>query len=144
METIKQPLQTIVEGTRMLDKCTLKGVDSKERHTILRAMRIFKPIAEDFEGFIKTCQEKLKDEDVQKVEEKAKNWANLSEEERVQVNNIWNGYQKSIEDCVGEELRKEIELTPYDRLTEDGFNQLLDANQDWTVNQILVIESLLS
>ena len=143
-KTTSLTLETVVSGAKLLNDCKLKGVDGAEKYIILRAMRHFKPVGETFEAFVKTCQEKLKDEEIVKAEESAKRWEELNDDERQQINKVWGAYQKAIEECVSAELKKEADIPQYERLSEKGFTQLLDANPDWTIHQILTIESLLA
>lgn len=144
----------IVTATAALSEAGLKGMEDKDKFTVIRALRVLKPIRQQYIDFVQDAANRLRPEDFDQLEQRKKEWNkehegkkynDLTSQELVELNYInarYADYNNKIEDCIREEADREQELT-YDRLTEEAFGKLLAANADWTAATILLLTETL-
>lgn len=139
-------VKTIIEAYKLLGNAKVSNLDDADKSKILKARKAMRPIADEFEAFLKDAQELFKPEDWEEVQGKISQWqqegekTTLSEEERIAINKALIGYQSSIDKAVKAELEKEIEIE-IEKLSEGSDIKLMSAN-DWTPNQLDLIEMM--
>lgn len=142
METSK-----IVIAYRLINKIKISNMDDDGKIKVIKAIKAMKPIYTEFEDFSKDAQEKLKDDDFEKMSEKSKEWqggienTSLSEKERVEVNAYFGKYYEALNKCLKEESEKENEIT-YEKLSEQEFCKLV-GNNDLNLDEIITLEEVL-
>lgn len=104
-----------------------------DKFNIVRIMKELKPVAADYDDYIKDAAERLKPEGVEAVQAKIQQKAPLSPDEQT----VWAKYNSDVEKCLQEELAKEIEFS-FAPLSEEGFKGLLDSN-DFTMAEIMAL-----
>lgn len=140
-------VKSIVEAYKLLGNAKTTNLDDTDKGKILKARKAMRPIADEFEAFLKDAQEMFKPEDWEEVQGKLSKWqqegekTTLSEEERIAINKALIGYQSAIDKAVKAELEKEIEIE-IEKLSEGADIKLMTAN-DWTPNQLDLIDVLL-
>lgn len=140
-------VKSIVEAYKLLGNAKTTNLDDADKGKILKARKAMRPIADEFEAFLKDAQEMFKPEDWEEVQGKLSKWqqegekTTLSEEERIAINKALIGYQSAIDKAVKAELEKEIEIE-IEKLSEGSDIKLMSAN-DWTPNQLDLIDMLL-
>ena len=144
----------IATATALLSEAGLKGMADTDKFTVIRALRVLKPIRQQYEDFVRDASERLKPEGFDSLQERARRWndlhkgkrmADLTDDERTEleaINTAYADYNKKVEQCIREEADREQELH-YDRLTEESFGKLLAANADWTAANILLLTDCL-
>jgi hypothetical protein len=106
-----------------------------------------RPIADEFEAFLKDAQEKFKPDCWDDVQAKVQQWqqegenTTLTDDEKRGINTALADYQNSINMAVNEELEREVEIK-IEKLSEGSDIKLMSAN-DWTPNQLDLIDMLL-
>lgn len=108
---------------------------------VIRAARAMKPAATAFEDFVADARERLKPEGFDAALEKRRDFDNLSEEEKREINETVSKFNKDIDDCVHVELDKAVEVDPVEPLGEDALALLAEAN-DLDVQTVMLLEEL--
>lgn len=107
---------------------------------IVKIRKSLRAIVEDYDAFLKDCQDKFKPEDWDDIQEKINKWqqegenTSLSSEERIEINKIVLNYQNKINSAVKEELEKNINID-VEKLSEEAAVKLLKHN-DWASNKL--------
>ena len=134
-------LREIVICYKTLGEAKVTKLSDADVVKIVKARKAMRPIADDFEAFLKDCQEKFKPEDWDKVQEKVQKWSELSEEEKLACNKVIIAYQKKLDEALVEEQDKDGELT-LEKLDEGAESKLLLEN-GWEVKRLDEIALLL-
>lgn len=140
-------VKSIVEAYKLLGNAKTTNLDDADKGKILKARKAMRPIADEFEAFLKDAQEMFKPEGWEETQKKLAQWqqegekTTLSEEERIAINKALIGYQSAIDKAVKTELDKEVEIE-IEKLSEGSDIKLMSAN-DWTPNQLDLIDMLL-
>lgn len=135
---------TIIEIYSVLREAKLTKMESKEKFQVIRIMRAMKPVAEEWDSFVKTMDEKLRGENHDVMLAKAQQWqkegekTTLSLEERMAVNEYFGKLDRERRELIASEQSKEVN-TLFDKLTEEAFEHLVDSN-DFVVGQILALQ----
>lgn len=140
-------VKSIVEAYKLLGNAKTTNLEDADKGKILKARKAMRPIADEFDAFLKDAQEMFKPEGWEETQKKLAQWqqegekTTLAEEERIAINKALIGYQSAIDKAVKAELDKEIEIE-IEKLSEGSDIKLMSAN-DWTPNQLDLIEMLL-
>lgn len=143
---MKAKVKSIVEAYKLLGNAKTANLDDADKGKILKARKAMRPIADEFEAFLKDAQEMFKPEGWEETQKKLAQWqqegekTTLSEEERIAINKALIGYQSAIDKAVKAELDKEVEIE-IEKLSEGSDIKLMSAN-DWTPNQLDLIEMM--
>lgn len=135
---------TIIEIYSVLREAKLTKMESKEKFQVIKIMRAMKPVAEEWDSFVKTIDEKLKGENHEEMLSKAQQWqkegdkTTLSLDERMAVNEYFAKFNKDRMEMITSEQSKEVNVL-FDKLTEEAFEHLVDSN-DFNVGQILALQ----
>ena len=137
----------IVSVYKTLSESKLTKLETSDKAKVLKAMRAMKPVADEWESFIKTVDEKIQKENHQEIIEKVAQWrkegenTTLSEEERIEINKYLIEYQREKDTCINDELEKNVNLE-FAKISESAFEKLVDSN-DWDVKEMMEIESFI-
>lgn len=135
---------TIIEVYQLLNTAKLTKMESKEKFSVIKIMRAMKPVAEEWDSFVKTMDEKLKGENHEEMLSKAQQWqkegekTTLSLDERMAVNEYFAKFNKDRTEMITSEQSKEVNIL-FDKLTEEAFERLVDSN-DFNVGQIVALQ----
>ena len=133
--------ENIVIAYNSLKGAKLTRLDTAEKFTAIRAMRVLKPVAASLQGFIEDAREKLRPEGFDIIERKASAFDTLSDEEKREVNAVISTYNADVARCISEEASKEHTID-FEPMTEETFGRLLDSN-DLDMSTILVLQDVL-
>lgn len=137
----------VVEVYNTLNSAKLSKMDDKDKFLVIKAMRQLKPVFTAYEEFVKDAQEKLKGDDFEDVQTKARKWqeegenTSLTIEERRNINIYLNDYSNKVNECLKEEVEKDNELT-YEKISEEAFGKLIASN-DFDVKTIMNLQDAL-
>lgn len=140
-------LSQIVSAYKTLGDTKVSKLEETEIIKIVKARKEMRKYVEEYEAFLKDCQDKFKPENWNTVLEKVQKWqqegdnTTLTESERVEINKALVTYQRRIDTAIKEELEKEINIT-IDKLKEDSLTKLLIEN-NWEMSKLDEIEILL-
>ena len=135
---------TIIEVYQLLNTAKLTKMESKEKFQVIKIMRAMKPVAEEWDSFVKTMDEKLKGDNHEEMLAKAQQWqkegekTTLSFDERMAVNEYFAKFNKDRTEMITSEQSKEVNIL-FDKLTEEAFERLVDSN-DFNVGQIVALQ----
>lgn len=144
---MKGSIKNIVSAYKVLGDAKVTKLEDGEVIKVVKARKAMRPIADDFDAFLKDCQEKFKPENWDEVQEKAAQWqkegenTTLTEAERVEVNKAIIGYQQKIDNAVKDELAREVELN-IEPLKEESATKMLVEN-GWELKKLDEIEVIL-
>lgn len=133
--------QTIVDTYRTIAEAKVTKMEDTEKFAVIKAARALKPIAADLEDFTEEARKKLQPENFEEIQDKARRFATLPDDEKKEVNAVFMAYDEAIRKCVAEELAREheVDLEP---LSSDGLGRLVASN-DFTVATIISLEDML-
>ena len=125
----------------MLGEAKVTKIDFTEALKIIKARKAMRPFAEEYDAFLKDCQEKFKPAAWDEVQAKAQKWESLTDNEKKDLNIVLMQYNNKINDAVLGELEKEVEVT-VEKLNEDTLTKILQEN-DWELKKLDELEVLL-
>jgi uncharacterized protein YnzC (UPF0291/DUF896 family) len=120
-------LKQLIAAYKMLGEAKVTKLDFTEALKIIKARKAMRPFAEEYDAFLKDCQEKFKPEYWDEVQAKAQKWESLTDDEKKDLNIVLMEYNNKINNAVLEELEKEVEVT-VEKLNEDALTNLLQEN----------------
>lgn len=120
-------LKQLIAAYKMLGEAKVTKLDFTEALKIIKARKAMRPFAEEYDAFLKDCQEKFKPEYWDEVQAKAQKWESLTDDEKKDLNIVLMEYNNKINNAVLEELEKEVEVT-VEKLNEDSLTNLLQEN----------------
>ena len=133
-------LKEAVNLYKTLGDAKVSALSESDITIIVKTRKNLRAIAEDYEAFLKDCQDKFKPEDWDSIQEKLSKWqqegenTSLTIEERIEINKIVIDYQNKISSAVKEELEKDIDIT-VEKLSDEAAVKLLKHN-DWSSNKL--------
>lgn len=144
---MKATVKQVVECYNLLDKTKVTKLDVADVIKILDARKAMRPTANDYEAFLKDCQEKFKPEDWDDIQKDLQQWqqegesTSLSEERRIELNKAIIVYQKNMNEALKGELSREIELS-VESLSKETRAKLMVEN-GWSVSELEIVEIVL-
>lgn len=131
----------------LLKSAKLGKMDAMEKINIIKSLRPMKAIAEEYEAFRESAAEKLRGDKHDDMVKKADEWrkmgdkSTLSIEEKREVNEYFENYHQALATCLDESL-KEVHEVDVRQIGEDAFFAMVDANEGWTMEQILKLQEI--
>lgn len=134
---MKAKVKDVVSAYKVLGDAKVVKLEESEVIKIIKARKAMRPIADDYDAFLKDCQEKFKPEGWDEIQKKLQQWqqegenTTLTEAERIELNKAVIGYQKKIDAALKDELKREVELN-IEPLKEESATKMLVEN-GWEV-----------
>lgn len=125
----------------------LRGVnlvktDAPTRKAVLRACRQLRPAAEDFKAFSEDAVERLKPEGWDNALAAIKS-TTATDEEKAEARRMEAEYQKSVDDCVREELEREETVEIPEPFTFEMIDGLIGASESLGADAVMLLEDAL-
>lgn len=127
----------VLEVYPLLSGAKLTKVKDDKKYQIIKLAYKLKGINDNYQELLKSAQERLKGKNHDEMLKKAQEWqekgdkAELTEEEKIELNKYFFEYSKKINECMKEDFEKEVELDA-DKLSSETFESLVASN-DWDV-----------
>ena len=140
-------VKEIVSAYKTLGEAKVSNLEESEIRKVVNNRKAMRAIAEEFEAFLKDCQEKFKPENWDEIQEKIQQWqqegekTTLTEEERTTINRIVMEYQVKITKAIKEEEDKVVDIN-IETLTDDSITKLLKHN-DWPISKLDELSAIL-
>ena len=140
-------VKEIVSAYKVLGEAKVSNLEESEIKKIVLNRKAMRNIVEEFEAFLKDCQEKFKPENWDELQPKIQQWqqegdkTTLSEEERIEINKTIIEYQIKINNAIKEEENRIVEIN-IEKLSEESITRLLKHN-DWQTSKLDDISILL-
>lgn len=140
-------IKEIVNAYKALGEAKVSNLEESEIRKVVNNRKIMRTIAEEFEAFLKDCQEKFKPENWDELQQKIQQWqqegekTTLTEEERIVINKAIIKYQQLITKAIQDEEDKNVDIT-VEKLSEDSITKLLKHN-DWPINKLDELSAIL-
>lgn len=134
---MKAKVKDVVSAYKVLGDAKVVKLEESEVIKVVKARKAMRPIADDYDAFLKDCQEKFKPEGWDEIQKKLQQWqqegenTTLTEAERIELNKAVIGYQKKIDAALKDELKREVELN-IEPLKEESATKMLVEN-GWEV-----------
>ena len=144
---MKANIKQVIEAYKVLGEAKVTKLEESEVIKVVKARKAMRPIADEFEAFLKDCKDKFKPEEWDGIQADLQQWRKegekptLSEERRIEINKAIIAYQGSIDKAMKDELDKEVELN-IETLKEDSATKMLLEN-GWEVGKFDLIEIML-
>lgn len=145
----------IVKTYNTLSEAKLTGMADQDKFTVIRALRVMKPVKQQYDDFVQDAAKRLSPEGFDKLEQKAKQWndqhrgkkyADLTPGERTELDDInakYAEYNKQVEQCVEEEAKRDQSIS-YAKLTDEALGKLMAANPEWTAAAMMLVADALA
>lgn len=131
----------LVACYKALGEAKVTKLEEGEVVKVVKARKAMRPFAEEYDAFLKDCQEKFKPENFEDIQSKVQKWNELSDEEKVETNKALAEYQTKINEAVKAELEKEVEVS-VEKLSENSATKILLEN-GWELKKLDEIEVML-
>lgn len=134
---MKAKVKDVVSAYKVLGDAKVVKLEESEVIKVVKARKAMRPIADEYDAFLKDCQEKFKPEGWDEIQKKLQQWqqegenTTLTEAERIELNKAVIGYQKKIDAALKDELKREVELN-IEPLKEESATKMLVEN-GWEV-----------
>lgn len=144
---MKVTVKQVVDCYKALGEAKVTKLEESEVIKVVKARKAMRQIADDYESFLKDCQEKFKPENWDEIQNKIQQWqkegekTTLTEAERIEINKAIIDYQSKINTAINEELNREIEIN-IEKLKDDSDTKLLVENS-WELKKLDEIEIIL-
>lgn len=137
----------ILEAYGLINEAKLSKLDTGAKIKIIKICKEMKPIVESLQDFEKDARKKLEGDNhkemvelVQKWQEEGEN-TTLTIDERKTINKYLTDYNNRVNRCLKEEMDAIVELN-FEKLSDSELEKFIDSN-DWTVNQAIIVTSML-
>ena len=134
-------LKEVVSLYKILGEAKVSNLDESEIIKIVKARKLIRQSAEEYDAFLKDVQEKFKPENFEYIQNALQNWNNIDDQERIEVNKVVRNYELKINAAVAEELEKDVDII-LDKLSEESVTKLLKYN-DWKLNKLDELQPML-
>lgn len=134
-------LKEVVSLYKILGEAKVSNLDESEIIKIVKARKLIRQSAEEYDAFLKDVQEKFKPENFEYIQNALQNWNNIDDQERIEVNKVVRTYELKINAAVAEELEKDVDIV-LDKLSEESVTKLLKHN-DWKLNKLDELQPML-
>lgn len=134
-------LKSIIAAYKALGEAKVTKLEASEVVKIIKARKAMRPYAEDYDAFLKDCQEKFQPKNFEEIQEKVQKWDSLTDEEKKSVNKVLVEYNNSINSAILEEIEKDIEIS-VEKLSEDSLTKMLQENS-WELKKLDELEVLI-
>ena len=131
-------LKSIIAAYKSLGEAKVTKLEASEVLKIIKARKAMRPYAEDYDAFLKDCQEKFQPKNFEEIQEKVQKWDSLKDEEKKEVNKALVEYNNSINSAILEEIEKDIEVN-VEKLSEDSLTKMLQEN-GWELKKLDELE----
>lgn len=133
-------LKELIAAYKALGEAKVTKLEASEVLKIVKARKAMRPHAEEYEAFLKDCQEKFKPVTWDEVQAKAQKWETLTDDEKKDLNIVLMEYNNKINSAILEEIEKEVEVS-VEKLNEDSLTNILQEN-GWEVKRLEELEVL--
>ena len=143
---IKVSVKQVVAAYNTLGESTVHSLEDGEIMKVLKARKALRPTNDEYDSYMKDCQEKFKPENWDKIQEDLQKWqqegekTTLSEEDKFNINKVLNEYNNKLEKAAEEELKKEVEID-IEKFAEGTDVKLLKENK-WKTKQLIELDIL--
>ncbi|MBQ2855498.1 MAG: hypothetical protein IJE78_00445 [Bacteroidaceae bacterium] len=120
----------IVNAFRALEKATVSDLTAEERISVVKAMKVMRTTAKDFESFVEDLREKFKSENLEAIIRKIQEGKGLTEDEV----KTFNEYNIPVSAAIREEEDKEVELD-IPKVSEDAIVKMIGENK-WSLSKL--------
>ena len=134
-------LKSIIAAYKALGEAKVTKLEASEVLKIVKARKAMRPYVEDYDAFLKDCQEKFQPKNFEEIQEKVQKWDSITDEEKKNVNKVLVEYNNSINSAILEEIEKDIEVN-VEKLSEDSLTKMLQEN-GWELKKLDELEVLI-
>lgn len=134
---MKITVEKIVIAFQILNQTKLGAMKDEDKFKVLKAMRVMKPIANNYQDFFRDATEKLKPEGLEEMQLKIQEQKPLSKDEQRK----WVKFNQDINLCLSEELKKEVEIEILP-IEEESIDILVSA-ADFKIGEVMVLYDIL-
>lgn len=141
--TMRKSIKTIeaVKAYSVIKDAKLTRMEEAEQFTLISSIRALRKASDDYMELAKDAQEKLRPEDFEGLQERARRFGSLTGEEKARVNRELSEYNDKVEKCLRPEGAKmlDIEMEP---LSRDAMGRFAKSN-DFTVETLMDLYGIL-
>lgn len=130
---MKTTTEKAVVAFRILNNAKIGKMKDGDKFNVVKIMKELKPVATNYDDFIKLAAEKCKPEGIEEIQGKVQGGEKLEADEQ----KAWEKYNSDVAKCVQDELSKEVEFS-FVPMSEEGFKGLLASN-DFAIGEIMAL-----
>ena len=135
--------EDILKGYAIVNDAKLTKLDDIAKFKVIKDCKVMRPIVEDLRAFAADAQKKLEGEGHDKYQAIFAEWHNNGRQkptdEEVEAIMYVGEYNAKVEECMKEELDKEVES--WEKLSEEELKKFVASN-DWNVAQTIAVMTL--
>lgn len=128
---INMKLVKIVSIYKILGEAKTDKLSEEDIIKILKNRKILKHYVDEFELFLVTCQDSLKPDSFDIIQDKINNWDNITDEEKIDVKKVLSEYQEKLNKAILEEQEKDYNITLEKLPTESIISLAKDSNLEF-------------
>ncbi len=132
----------VYSALRAINAAKLPAADKADLFGIIRATRALKAVADAQVEFERDAAERLKPEDFDALMEKHNHYNDLTPEEKREVTDRLNAYDRAFVECVKPEQDKEVEIDAFEPLSEAALAGIAAASENMVLEMLLLIEDV--
>ena len=130
----------VYSALRGINAAKFPTADKAGLFAVIRATRAFKAAFDSQADFERDAAERLKPEDFDALMEKRNRFDTLTPEEKREVADRLNAYDRAFVECVKPEQEKEVEIDAFEPLSEDVIAGIAAASENMALETLLLIE----
>ena len=134
-------LKSIIAAYKSLGEAKVTKLEASEVLKIIKARKAMRPHSEEYDAFLKDCQEKFQPKNFEEIQEKVQKRDSLTDDEKKVVNKVLIEYNNAINSAILEEIEKDIEVN-VEKLSEDSLTKMLQEN-GWELKKLDELEVLI-
>lgn len=141
-----------VKAYKTLKQAKLTKMDEADKLTVIKAMRILRPVSEEYDKDVEEGRKALQDDKLEEMQQKAQKHNEAIQEKKQdgllsysdlkELNDYFTAYDKSVRRMQQELDDKELTLT-IGRLSEEAFGRLAASN-DLTCEELEILFNVLA
>lgn len=116
----------------------------EDMFAVLYATEALKPHAEKFNGFMRDVRKRLEPENWKDVLERRERLDSLPEDEKEETVKAISEYNKAVDECIEDELGKNVELDSYRHISDDSFATLVNGNSHLGLAAVMLLRKILA
>ena len=132
----------VYSALRAINAAKLPAADNADLFGIIRATRALKAVADAQVEFERDAAERLKPEDFDALMVKHNHYNDLTPEEKREVTDRLNAYDRAFVECVKPEQDKEVEIDAFEPLSEAALAGIAAASENMVLEMLLLIEDV--
>lgn len=134
-------IKRVHECFNIVKKLDISKLEKEDMFKVLRLSNALRATSKALDEFVKDAGDRLKPKDWDKLIDKNTRFAKLTDDEKIEVNRRISEYQKDVDECVKEELKKTADIDLCESLSDEAISNIVATNK-LSVEEILMLQDI--